>query len=386
MRRSPGMNCSNRARLLVAVISLGAAALALGPAASASTMRATPAKYAVRNAAKIAVGGVWTLERTGTGCENDTFSSHHRFSAAVTDGSGDGGTDKGTKKLTMIWKSGLDRGATFKGRFQGVTGDYTGRYSLGGQTVPASLIPYVTGACLSSSSMTAHPLSTTVALGSEANDRATVYGTGSVTPTGSVTFYVCPGDAHPCTAAAATTAGNTPSTVALTGTGEAAEARSPAYTAPTLGPYCYLAIYSGDDHYAVASDGATVDQCFTVVNGDQITTTPSTTSFPLGGTVSDGATVTGDADTLMTGTVTFYVCGPATSETPCTQADRTALGAPVTVSTAGALNLVTAASVPYTPPGVGGYCFVGVYSGDANYVPGTDGSTTECFTVTPAAP
>ena len=96
--------------------------------------------------------------------------------------------------------------------------------------------------------------------------------------------------------------------------------------------------------------------------------------------------MSGDAGTAVTGTVTFYVCGPIPSETSCTQADRTTLGAPVAVSPAGAVNVVTATSTPYTPAVVGSYCFVGVYSGDTNYAPGTDGSTNECFTVTPAAP
>jgi hypothetical protein len=360
----------------------------LATAASASTVRATTLGVATHTtgvATKVTVGSTWTLERTGTGCENDTFGARRHFSSAITDGSGDGGTYKAKKNFSMTWRSGLATGAVFSGRWTAAAGDYTGRYSLGGQSMSATLVPYVTGACLSSTSMNAHPYSSSVALGAGAIDTATVYGNGNVPPTGTVTVYVCPGDVQPCTVATATTDGATLNGVALTATGNSAAARSPAYTAPAIGPYCFLAVYSGDSHYAASSDGATSDQCFTVVNGDDVVTTPSTSSLSLGGSVFDTATVTGDAEITPTGTVTFYVCGPATSETPCTVADRTELGAPVSVSIAGAVNLVTAASVSYTPPGVGGYCFVGLYSGDGNYAPGTDGSASECFTVSPPA-
>ncbi|HEY5251101.1 MAG TPA: Ig-like domain-containing protein [Acidimicrobiales bacterium] len=335
--------------------------------------------------AKVTPGSSWTLERTGTGCEIDVFGSRHRFSSAISDGSGDGGTYKGKKRLTMTWKSGLASGGSFTGRWQGVTGDYTGRYSLDGQSASATLIPYVTGACLSSSSMTARPTYSSIVLGSGETDTATVYGTGNVTPTGTVTLYLCPGNTVPCTPSAAAEAGDSPTSMALTGTGNVAGARSPVDTPTALGAYCYLAVYSGDSHYAIASDGATTDQCFTVTNGDDVATAPSTTSFSLGGSVFDTATVTGDTATAPTGTVTFYVCGPATTTIPCTEADRKALGPPVAVSATTDANVVTAASIPYTPTGVGDYCFVGVYSGDNNYASGTDGSTAECFIVTAAA-
>ncbi len=374
---------------LTAAISVVMATLTLGTAASASTVRATAIavpRQTSGTAAKVTVGSTWTLERTGTGCENDTFGARRRFSSAVTDGSGDGGTYRAKKKLSMAWRSGLDKGAVFSGRWQALAGDYTGRYSLGGQGVTAVLVPYIAGACLSSSSMNAHPYANPVVLGSGAIDTATVYGNGNVAPTGTVTVYVCPGDLHPCTPATAAAQGSTLDSVTLTGNGGAAAARSPAYTAPATGPYCFLAVYSGDSRYAASSDGATTDQCFTVVNGDSVVTTPSAASLSLGESLFDTAAVTGDAEITPTGTVTFYVCGPETSETPCTVADRTVLGAPVPVSSTSAPSVVTATSVAYTPKSIGGYCFVGVYAGDDNYAPGTDSSTSECFSVTASAP
>ena len=251
----PDLFLRSSTRLLAASITLLTAALAWGTAASAATGRATT---------KVTVGSTWTLERTGTGCENDTFGPRSHFSSSITDGSGDGGTYKAKAKFTMTWRSGLASGAVFAGRWEAVDGIYTGRYSSEGQTVSASLVPYVTGACLSSTSMNAHPYASVVILGSGATDTATVYGNGDVAPTGTVTVYVCPGDVEPCTEAIAAADGATLSPVTLTATGGSAAARSPAYTPGAIGSYCFLAVYSGDSHYAVSSDGSTSDQCFTV--------------------------------------------------------------------------------------------------------------------------
>jgi hypothetical protein len=43
----------------------------------------------------------------------------------------------------------------------------------------------------------------------------------------------------------------------------------------------------------------------------------------------------------------------------------------------------TATSAAFTPTAVGVWCFAGYYSGNANYVPSSDGGVDECFTVTP---
>ena len=49
-------------------------------------------------------------------------------------------------------------------------------------------------------------------------------------------------------------------------------------------------------------------------------TTPTNPSITLGGSNTDGVTVTGVGGVTPTGTVTFYVCGPFTSATACTAA------------------------------------------------------------------
>ena len=80
-------------------------------------------------------------------------------------------------------------------------------------------------------------------------------------------FYVCPGATSPCTVAVATADGTTLTPVPLAGTDGAAVANSTVYTPTGVGSYCFLALYSGDSHYAPSSDGATADQCLTVTNG-----------------------------------------------------------------------------------------------------------------------
>jgi hypothetical protein len=73
-----------------------------------------------------------------------------------------------------------------------------------------------------------------------------VTGTGGVTPTGSVTFYVCgPTLGHACT-----TAGTNLGSVTVSGSGNTATATSPAFTPPATGTYCFLGVYSGDGNYA----------------------------------------------------------------------------------------------------------------------------------------
>ena len=76
-----------------------------------------------------------------------------------------------------------------------------------------------------------------------------------------------------------------------------------------------MAVYSGDGNYGTASDG-------TIHPGvlhrqhlhPAVATTPANPSIILGGSNTDGATVTGVGGVTPTGTVTFYVCGPFTSD------------------------------------------------------------------------
>ena len=147
--------------------------------------------------------------------------------------------------------------------------------------------------------------------GTSNTDLVTVTGTGTITPTGTVTFYVCGPFTTPT---ACTTAGTKVGTSSLTGSGGTVSATSPAYTATATGIYCFLGAYSGDGNYGTASDSSTTRECFTVTLATPVvTTTPTNPSITLGGSNTDGVTVTGVGGVTPTGTVTFYVCGPFTT-------------------------------------------------------------------------
>jgi uncharacterized repeat protein (TIGR01451 family) len=94
------------------------------------------------------------------------------------------------------------------------------------------------------------------------------------------------------------------------------------------------------------------------------------------GTVTDTATLSG-SNGPVTGTVKFFVCGPAASNPDCTSGG-TQVGGAVTIVGGQAV------SGPFTPPGTGHYCFRGEYTPDAfaPYSPSNHTDTTlECFTV-----
>ncbi len=95
------------------------------------------------------------------------------------------------------------------------------------------------------------------------------------------------------------------------------------------------------------------------------------------GTVTDTATLSG-SNGAVTGTVKFFVCGPAASNPDCTSGG-TQVGGAVTIVGG------QATSAPFTPAATGHYCFRGEYTPDAfaPYSPSNHTDTTlECFTVT----
>jgi hypothetical protein len=113
--------------------------------------------------------------------------------------------------------------------------------------------------------------------------------------------------------------------------------------------------------------------------------TPASASIVLGNSNSDTAVVTGDATFgSPTGTVTFYECGPTASPTACTSQSNEVGTGPVGL-TAGSGNTSSASSVSFTPTSTGYWCFAAYYSGDSNYGPSDDSTTTDgCFDVTAA--
>jgi hypothetical protein len=364
--------------------------MALGMVTSGSWASASPIRVHAKTKApaKVKARSTWSYEVAGS-CESDAFAPHHAFSDVLNDGTGDLGTYKGAKKLTMTWTAGKSAGHIFKGTWSKTTGAYTGMETFNGQSVSATLLPASASGCTlakGTPGMKTKPASTTIPLGSAETDNAIVSGTSGITPTGTVTFYVCPGNTNPCTAGNTANGGASLGSVALSGSAGVATATSPSFTPQTTGIFCFVGLYSGDANYLSASDGSTTNECFTATGGQDLTTTPSSTSLFAGNSVHDLATVTGDGGVTPTGTVTFYVCGPgpsATAFTACTDANDISLGTvSVTASPANA-NVALASSVNYTPLHTGTYCFLGVYSGDNHYVASTDGSTTdECFTVT----
>ena len=242
------------------------------------------------------------------------------------------------------------------------------------ETDPASECFAVT---MATPGFTTSPTNPTIVLGGSDSDTATVTGVLGVTPTGTVTFYVC---GPFTTATACTISGTKLGSGTLGGSGDTATTTGPSFTPTATGTYCFFGLYSGDGNYAGGSDGSTSSECFGVTPATpKVTSAPASTSISLGSPDSDTATVKGVLGVTPTGTVTFYVCGPFTSDTACTTSG-TDLG---TVTLAGSGGTATAGSPSYTPKATGTYCFLGVYSGDGNYIPGSDGSVGECFLVTP---
>lgn len=120
--------------------------------------------------------------------------------------------------------------------------------------------------------------------------------------------------------------------------------------------------------------------------GATMTTDASSNSFPIGGSVTDSATisVTGVNPPAPTGNVLFYVCGPSvTVISTCNAASGTLLS---TEALSGAVvngNDYTVTSDSYSPTSAGYYCFFATWAGDPNYPGGASVTnfSDECFQV-----
>ncbi|HXJ80394.1 MAG TPA: IPTL-CTERM sorting domain-containing protein [Candidatus Methylomirabilis sp.] len=211
--------------------------------------------------------------------------------------------------------------------------------------------------------------------GTSASDTATVSGTGP-TPTGSVTFFLCdPTTSSPVTGCpSGGTQIGTPKTL-VNGV-----ATSDSTTSTTkAGLYCWRAEYSGDANYNSAKDTDATNECFTVSKLPSSTTTqsnPSNTDVQAGSSVSDSATVSGTGPT-PTGTVTFFLCGPAQVTSAGCPTGGTQVGTSKTLSNGSATSDST--NNTNTP---GKYCWRAEYSGDTTYTGSshTD-AIAECFNV-----
>jgi hypothetical protein len=362
-----------------------ATTLATGASAAASTARTGTGTHATSAArsphapttapAKVRPGSVWTLELPGSSCESDAFASDHAFSALPLESADEGIYKERRTKLTMTWRAGAASGAVYRGTWHRRTGEYSGTYMRAGQSVSATLVAVAVAGC---AVVTTAPVTNATGIGSSDADTAAVTGQGGITPTGDIHFYVCPGDTGPCTTGSAGVVDL--GTDQVSGSGDTATATSSWYFPGATGGYCFLGVYSGDGHYLPSSDGASSDECFTVGSSNAtVTTAPTGSSIVVGMSDSDTATVTGFGTVTPTGDVHFYVC-PGDAG-PCT-ADSAGVADLGTDPVSGSGASATATSAPYSPAAAGGYCFLAVYSGDGNYAPASDGSTTqECFTV-----
>jgi hypothetical protein len=222
-------------------------------------------------------------------------------------------------------------------------------------------------------------------LGDSVSDRAVVGGNAvGGPPTGTVSFSVC-GPLAAGTCQTGGTALGTNGVSAIAGTNDS-EAVSESFMPTQAGRYCFRGDYSGDADYGASSDSSEAE-CFAVTPAPSATVTaPSSGSFDLGGSVTDGVVVTGNtAGGDPMGTVSFFVCGPmptGTCDTGGTPLGSATLGPDANAATFTA----TATSAAYTPGSPGRYCFRGVYSGDANYQPSSDSGANECFSVTALPP
>ena len=253
-------------------------------------------------------------------------------------------------------------------------------------------------------------------LGSAIDDTATLGGTANrpgspvINPTtagapagGTITFNLYgPSPTAICTTAIATRVVNVSGNgnyTASSGTG------SGSLTPTSPGTYYWVATYSGDSPNTLGAATSCGDpgEASIITNSSTVTTPQdgSGTNIPNGSisittagsvNVRDSAVVSGTLATNPTGSVKFYLCGPAATDA-LAQCDATkpapANGTYITPDGTlipGPGSSSTAMSALAAVTSVGHYCWRADYQGDALYPASSDRSLTECFTVTPVTP
>ena len=209
--------------------------------------------------------------------------------------------------------------------------------------------------------------SATTVEGGQISDMATL--TGGFNPSGTIAFKVYgPGDTNCATALATSTA-----TVGGNGVYNSAP-----FTTTGPGTYQWVATYGGDGNNNTAASlcGDTREQVVVTPRATTTLTTQASGSVPVGGAISDSATLAGGNN--PSGTITFKAYGPG--DTTCATPLATSSAA---VSGNGVYN---AASLATSAPG--SYQWVASYSGDtANKAATTScGDVSETVTVTKATP
>jgi hypothetical protein len=220
--------------------------------------------------------------------------------------------------------------------------------------------------------------SLTEAVGTAVTDTATLSGDNASTATGTVTYNV-----YSDAACTVLVNGGQAETIGTAGTPPA----SAPVTLNIPGTYYWQAVYSGDSaneasdstcgpngEVEIVSPGSTPTSVSTTLSGDG--QSGASLSVPAGTTVTDTASLTGDAAASATGTVTYDVY----SDPACT--DLVNSGTAETITTPG--TLPPSAGVTLSTPGA--YYWEASYSGDADNAPSvsTCGTGGEVETVTPA--
>ncbi|HEX2054381.1 MAG TPA: Ig-like domain repeat protein [Actinomycetota bacterium] len=205
-------------------------------------------------------------------------------------------------------------------------------------------------------------------IGNPISDTATL--SGGFNPTGTITFTAYGPDDPTCTGEPAFT-----STVPVNGNGTY---QSGDFTPTAPGTYQWVAVYSGDANNAPAASPCGDPNEDVVVNQAQPTiVTQATPTVPVGGQISDTATLSDGVN--PTGTITFSLFGPG---------DDTCAGPAIFTDTAMVNGNGVYTSDPFTANAPGTYRWVAVYSGDANNESATSpcNAPNEASVVTQATP
>jgi uncharacterized repeat protein (TIGR01451 family) len=217
--------------------------------------------------------------------------------------------------------------------------------------------------------------------GSSVTDTAMLSGNNGPV-TGSVRFFVCgPAAEVPDCASGGQQVGEPKE---IDGGSATSESFSPTHP----GLYCFRVDYAPDAaaEYLAASHTNLTTECFTLLtprdespaaSPPTISTQVSTAGINPGWSLTDTATLSGD-NGPVTGSVTFFACGPA-AEAPDCSSGGSQVGATKPVSGG------TATSDPFSPTHPGLYCFRVEYTpATSAYGAGSHTNlTTECFTVVP---
>jgi hypothetical protein len=228
--------------------------------------------------------------------------------------------------------------------------------------------------------------------GTSVNDQASVVGSNSsLTPSGSVTFYLCGPSQTTLTSCSSSDKTQTQvgSPDGLSGSAGTATVNSDNLNTSSSplqpGNYCFGATWPGDTNYPGALSDNGTNECFSVAQIPTSTvTTPNDGSgvpgaestITLGSTIYDTAVVSGTSvGGAPTGSVDFHWCSGSCSS------GGTDLGS-ASVSQVGTTYTSSATSAGFSPTATGTYCFRGDYLGSTVYKTSSDSSSTECFTVT----